>query len=170
MGHGRARGQAGITLPELLVVIAIIGLIAVIAIPNFTTFWRSYKASMAVNEMIQDMNLARQLAISRRQPYNVQLQASPANTWTATNTVTSQVARQGELPEGVTMSVVVATAPLTWGFQPNGSCTSPTTLVGTTPSNNYVRVDATITASRTERYTIEVSPAGRIKSTKTVLP
>ena len=157
---------AGMTLPELLIVIAIVGIIAVVAIPNFNTFWRSYKASTAIDEMISDMRLARQLAVTRREIHTMAPLADPANSWTLTNTVTSTVERDGDMPEGVTISV----APTAFSFNPNGACTNPTTYAGTTPNGQFVQVDAVISASRTDRYTIEISPVGRAKTTRVSLP
>ena len=155
------RKQNGMTITELLIVVALIGIVAMMAIPNFNAMMKSYQASTAVSEMIAMLHLGRQMAVSRRESYvfitfttgNWQLMdLSPATLKSAT------------LPDHMTV-----TAQAAFTFDANGSCTNPTTYAGTTPSTQFIRVDAQITPGRIDRYTLEMSPVGRVKSSKEII-
>jgi prepilin-type N-terminal cleavage/methylation domain-containing protein len=57
--------QAGYTLTEMLVVIAIIGMLALVMVPNFMTFYQSNKMKASMRNLTTDLRSTRQLAISR---------------------------------------------------------------------------------------------------------
>ena len=60
-----ARRQAGFTLIELLVVIALISIMLDIAVPSFTSFISNYRATSAINDFLQGVNLTRNEALKR---------------------------------------------------------------------------------------------------------
>jgi len=162
MATRRRHGESGVTLTEILAVVAILGILLLVAIPNFNAMLKSYRASTAVQEMVSVLQRGRQLAVTKREAHTFAVVATPTNSWTLTNTVTGAVVDTGVMPTGVSVEVAPGSA---YAFNSNGSCTTPTTYTGTTPSTQYVRIDATIQGSRLDRFTVEVSPVGRVKST-----
>ncbi len=153
--------EAGISLQEILIALAILGIITIVAVPNFNAYLKVLKGQTEVNEMVGAMNLGRQLAVTTRDIHEFEVQANPANTWQLRNTVTSEVVQSGDLTAGVTAEVVSL-----FTFDSSGACVNPTTYVGTTPQTQYVQVQALIQGSTVDRYTLEVAPTGRIKSTR----
>jgi type IV pilus assembly protein PilA len=63
------RHEAGFSLTELIVVIAMIGVVAVLAGPQFMSYWRTSATSAAATELATAINRARQLAIAGNQPF-----------------------------------------------------------------------------------------------------
>lgn len=55
----------GFSLIELLVVLALIGIMLAIAVPSFTSFISNYRATSAVNEVLQGITMARAEALKR---------------------------------------------------------------------------------------------------------
>jgi len=58
------RRESGITLLEIVVVIAIIGILAVVATPNFIHFRDQYRLKRVANDYVMTVNLARSQAIA----------------------------------------------------------------------------------------------------------
>jgi type IV pilus assembly protein PilA len=63
------RHEAGFSLTELIVVIAMIGIVAVLAGPQFMSYWRTSATSAAATELATAISRARQLAIAGNQPF-----------------------------------------------------------------------------------------------------
>lgn len=163
MRNQRGASRRGVTLPEILAVLAIISILLLIAVPNFNAMMKAYRISTAVEELTSVLQRARQLAVTRREVHRLAIQASPANTWTLTNIATGSVVDTGAMPPEVNLTVAPAAA---YSFNANGACTTPTTYTGSTPTAQYVRIEGRIQGSRVDRYTIEVSPVGRVKTTR----
>jgi len=68
------------TLVEMLVVIAIIGILAAIAVPTLSNFRRADATIAATQQLMADVEYARQLALSRRT--TVYMVFVPPNFWT----------------------------------------------------------------------------------------
>lgn len=68
-----ARSETGYTLAELLMVAAVIGILAVLAMPTFVSYWRSSTLRAGAQELASAINLGRQLAISRNTTVCVQV-------------------------------------------------------------------------------------------------
>ncbi len=153
--------EAGISLQEILIVMAIMGIIAIVTVPNFNAYLKVLRGQTEVNAMVGALNLGRQLAVTSRDGHVWVLQGDPVNTWVLINVATMVEVQSGELPDGVTIQ-----ASLAFQFDSSGACTNPTTYVGTTPNTQYVEVEALIQGSTLDRYTLEMAPTGRIKSTR----
>lgn len=70
------RHEAGFSLTELIVVIAMIGIVTVLAGPQFMSYWRTSATSAAATELATALNRARQLAIAGNQPFCAEAFAS----------------------------------------------------------------------------------------------
>ena len=57
--------QAGYSLTEMLTVIAIIGMLALVMVPNFISFYNSNKMKSSMRNFTTDLRSARQLAITQ---------------------------------------------------------------------------------------------------------
>jgi type II secretion system protein H len=68
--------QAGFSLPEILVVLVIIGIMALISVPFFLTYYQSARLKAAAEEMAAFLNQGRQLAIRENQNVCVQVGAT----------------------------------------------------------------------------------------------
>lgn len=163
MHRVRKTEQAGFTLQEILIAMAILGIIAIVAIPNFNAYMKVTRGRTVVNEMVGALNLARQQAVTSRDAHAF-LANSTTETWQLWNLATPEMLRQGEMPPGVTIET-----PAIFQFDSRGQCVNPTTYVGTTPQTQYIRIEAVIQPSRTDRYTFTVSSVGRITTTHDVV-
>lgn len=62
----RVAVEGGFSLVELIVVVAIIGSVTIVALPSLLSYWHTSAVQAGARELASAMNLARQLAISRR--------------------------------------------------------------------------------------------------------
>lgn len=59
------RWQAGYSLPEMLVVVAIIGLLAMVTIPSFVSYYQSQRVKSAMRNFTTDLRKMRALSANR---------------------------------------------------------------------------------------------------------
>ena len=59
------RSQGGYSLTEMLVVVAIIGMLALVMVPNFMSFYQSNKMKSSMRNFTTDLRSVRQLAITQ---------------------------------------------------------------------------------------------------------
>jgi prepilin-type N-terminal cleavage/methylation domain-containing protein len=153
--------EAGISLQELLIAMAILGIIAAFTVPNFNAYMKVLRGQTQVNEMVGAMNLGRQMAVTTRDDHLFVLTADPANTWQLLNVATTEVVDSGAFPDGVTAEVGTV-----FQFDSSGACVNPTTYSGGSPDTQYLQVEAVIQGANLDRYTLEVAPTGKLKSTR----
>lgn len=65
------KNKGGFTIVELLIVIAIIGILAVIGVPEINRFSADYKVRTCATDLIQNMKVARAMAIKENREYIV---------------------------------------------------------------------------------------------------
>ncbi len=65
MSHGPMRSRAGFTLIELMIVTVLIAIMLAIAVPSFTSFISNYRATAAINDLLQGIVLTRGEALKR---------------------------------------------------------------------------------------------------------
>ena len=70
------RSQSGYSIIELLVVIAIIGIVSLVSVPQFIAFQRSNQLKTSMRQVMADLRLARQQAVSERTQTRVRFQAN----------------------------------------------------------------------------------------------
>ena len=100
------RHEAGFSLVELSVVVAMIGILAILAGPQFMSYWRTSATTAAATELATVVNRARQLAISGNQLYcaevngtsmryrsNSNAACTAGTIWTGTGTDTNGLIR-----------------------------------------------------------------------------
>lgn len=74
--------QAGLSLIEMMIAVAIIGLLAVVAIPSYSTWIQNTKVRTAAESILNGIQKARSEALSRNTPVRFSLGANSA--WTVT--------------------------------------------------------------------------------------
>ena len=152
------RKQLGISVQELLLVMAILSMF-IVSVPNLNGFHRVLKARAAVNEISATLNLARQLAV-RSRALHVFLPIAADNTWQLRNMETNQIVRHGQLPDGVTHTVLSV-----FQFDENGQCLNPTIFDGSQPTAQYLQLEADLLSGRRARYTLTLSPVSQVTTT-----
>src|SRR6059036_642112 len=93
------RHEAGFSLTELIVVVGMIGILSVLAAPQFMSYWRTSATAAAASELATVVSRARQLAIAGNQNYCAEVSGTSVryrqgsnptctagNIWTGTGT------------------------------------------------------------------------------------
>jgi Tfp pilus assembly protein FimT len=175
------RSESGYSLAEALVALAIIGMISLVAIPNFMQFMRSGKIKTSVRQFSSDLRGARQIAVAKNLQTKISFDLGAASgpnqkmtyriyerRGTAPWTLITVDARglplnaTRELEESVyfnTTSFVDSddpTADKDVIFQPNGTLQNPA-------GNNDVVLKTFYNIPKSQ-FTIEISPSGAIRA------
>lgn len=147
------RGERGFSLAELAVVIAIMGLFATFGFPILSEAYRSYRVRVYADDIVNSLRAVRYNAVSNRTGATITL--NDENNGTAPNqysfvnmrgrTITVKLENGVKIESGTPASIT---------FNTYGSCGGTQT----------VKVSNWINGSRSDRYTITVSPSGTVSS------
>ncbi len=146
-------------------VIALIGMIMAVAIPAFGSFNRSYRARSAADDMLAAVRGVRQMAISTRQDLTVTFTPGTPGSYSYFHPIRGQTVTV-QLPTQVTFTTNPSGS-FVPEFRPNGSIVPSSTPSMSSPTANFVRLQAIINVSRTDTYTYGFSAAGQVIYTVT---
>jgi type II secretion system protein H len=92
----RIQRTDGFSMPEIMIVLVLVAVMASMAVPSMSAFVERTKSRRALDRLVTDVSLARQLAVMRGAPVAIVLQAnatyrvdtlSTADSWVAARTV-----------------------------------------------------------------------------------
>lgn len=175
----RTRLQAGYSLTEMLVVLAIIGIMTLIAVPNFMSYYRSSKLRSSMRQVTMDLRSARQHAVAANKMTKVTVQlGSGQRTYQAfdssdNGTTWNQISLGSQNATVLAGSKISVQAPVYFSdsnvkdasgtfvdfiFLPSGTTQLPS---GTT--------SATLVMSTTDKiaigtYTVSIFPTGKVSA------
>lgn len=161
----RAPDQKGYSLVEALVVVAIIGVISLVLVPNFASLYRGFRFKATLHQFTSDIRNARQTSVTKNvqvmlsvipdtQTYQAQQSTDNGATWTDlwSRTVattgffeSSTFPHNTDGPHSTSRDMV---------FYPDGSVDNQGSIV--------IRTTDDIPKNQ---YTVDITTAGRIKST-----
>ncbi|MEW6684806.1 MAG: prepilin-type N-terminal cleavage/methylation domain-containing protein [Candidatus Edwardsbacteria bacterium] len=112
--------KRGFTLIELLVVITIIGITMAFAVPSLISQLPNYRLSSARRQILGDLRLCRQKAITEGNNFSVQFNQPAPNHYRIANLATAQITTK-RLPVGITITGAAFGDADTVIFRANGS-------------------------------------------------
>jgi type IV fimbrial biogenesis protein FimT len=118
----RRRSPRGFTLIEIMISLTVLGILLMIALPNFSTWLQNQQLRAATEATLNGLQVARAAAIRRN--VLVQFQSAPPTTaWTVTEVATTLLVQSRAHEEGSPNAVVTATpaGATTVTFAPLGS-------------------------------------------------
>ncbi len=101
-----ARRMNGVTLVELVVGIAVIGILVMVALPNFTIWIQNSQIRTAAEGLNNGLQFARAEAVRRN--VNIELVLGAGAGWTARIAATGEVLQAKDAGEGSTTSTITA--------------------------------------------------------------
>lgn len=119
--HKTHHPSLGFTLIEIMIVIAVISILAVVTIPKYQAFQNHYYLESAAQIVTNDLRLAKQLAMDRRETMTVELLVNSISVKSISVSRPTQVFDAQEYDRGITATPV---SPVTFdyhGFVTSGS-------------------------------------------------
>ena len=184
--NAQERRQAGYSLAEMLTVVAIVGVLALVTVPQFMTYYNSNKVKTSMRSFTSDLRTARMTAISRG--HEVKLSYTPG----------AKQRRFAIFEGNRSVGTVTAWTPLTGAgsnppkpakalddvvYFPTSGAGTPQTFIDEDNPNDgtldilffpdgHVRMPPNLTVGTVtiqsdrrlpkSKYTIEISPSGRV--------
>ena len=134
--------RAGFTLIELLIVVAMISIMLVIAVPSFTSFISNYRATSAINDILQGVTLTRNEALKRgRRVTMAPISADWRNGWIVFIDSTSGGNNNQSWDNGE--EIIFQHDKLPSSITVTGPGTAPTPFLDPNNSRSYVAFDGT---------------------------
>ena len=159
---GTLSRQAGFTLIEVLIAVAIIGIVAAIAMPNFTRMYTDYQAKVTASEITRHLVFVRTRAMTTNQTLNVQIVLVNGGVQMTTTNLAGAAALQGfNRIEAVQMTTLTFN---NGGILPNGGVVQfnsygiRTSVPGT--GVQAITVGGTLAGVPTTQYRINIAPSG----------
>lgn len=100
--------QRGMTIVEILISLAVLGILLMVALPEFSKWLQNQQLRAATEGMLNGLQIARAEAIKRNAP--VQLIVGPGTGWTVSDPASGAVVQTRAQEEG-TMNAAVAVTP-----------------------------------------------------------
>lgn len=177
------KSQKGYSLPELLVVVAIVGLISLVGVPAFISYFNSMRVNSALREFTTDVRAARQRAVTRNRPvkFSFETGAGKRSYWIydgdAAGTTWTQFGDERQLQEYVYLNDATfvdedtpSDSQLDIVFQPNGTITKadgsamPTeTEGGKAVTKVEIRTDENVPFNQ---FVVYFSQSGQLSTTR----
>jgi prepilin-type N-terminal cleavage/methylation domain-containing protein len=124
--------EPGFSLPELIVIMAITGILAGLAIPNFTRNWQDERLNSANKQTIAWLDDLRRKAIQQSSPCSMEISNSPALLTGSCQNLPDQISTLNLSAEIANMDQLTFTlasnSPSTWIFTPRGTTTTDAEL------------------------------------------
>ena len=167
--------ERGYSLPEMLVVMAIIGVLSLIVVPNFMSFYRATKLKSSMRQFTTDLRSARQRAVADNSVTKLTFQTDvQGGSYTifestdgkayddATKSWTTVATRTLEKPIFLTNTTLTDIGSDTIpgiAFINDGSCKLP---AGVNPGTVVIKTNDNIGIPQ---YTISIYPYGKVSAT-----
>jgi len=169
------RSQRGYSLVEMLAVVAIIGIMSLIVVPNFASYYRSIKLKTALRRLTNDLRAARQRAVARNSltmvSYSPGTQPATYSIWESTDSGTNwtQLGSTTRIEKPITINdTTVAASQLTDSYKSDGLTDAVFKSDGTallpanvTTGQIIVKTGDKISISS---YNILITPTGKIST------
>jgi prepilin-type N-terminal cleavage/methylation domain-containing protein len=149
----RRRGVRGFSLAELSVVIAIMGIFTLFGFPILSEAYRSYHARAAADDIVNSLRAVRYNAVANRIPATLTL--NDENNTTAPNQYSFVNLRGQTVTQKLETVKIESGTPAGITFNNNGA---------TGTGSQTIRVSTRIHDTRSDRYTITVTPSGTVSS------
>lgn len=163
----------GFSLPELLVVMGILGLIVLVSVPNFISFYQSNKVKTSLRTFNTDLRAARQRAVTRNTFTRVTFRTGvganayrvfESNDRGATWVGTPVIARQLEEPVYFLSTGFNDTEPATPDTAPDIVFRNDGIVVDHPGGTNDFVTIKTNQSIPKNQYTIRISPVGAVRT------
>ncbi|HSY47824.1 MAG TPA: GspH/FimT family pseudopilin [Thermoanaerobaculia bacterium] len=183
--HTRKPRQAGFSLVEMLTVVAIVGVLALVTVPSFVTYFQTNKMKTAMRNFTSDLRTVRERAITQGVQTKITFTPATSNTtasraydfWqgnaTTNSTTWTQLTQPNVTAKALSMGYTrytenIAYFPTTGQtftssggvysvvFYPDGRVGMP---AGATTASVIMKTDMKVPQPQ---YTIDVSPSGRV--------
>jgi Tfp pilus assembly protein FimT len=138
-----SRAAEGFSLIELMAIVAIVGILAGVAIPNFTRNWEDERLNSASKQLVAWLDDQRRKAIQQSSPCRIVITTATADFNGTCDNNSSQIANlnlRNEIRNSSSIALnLTANSPPIWVFTPRGTTTTDAELRITMTGSNLGR-------------------------------